>query len=116
MKQSLAVLVTVLSVGLGGCANLGTGTTVGKSDQVLKLAAKELAAVRKTGHVWLLFDQATGNKTVTVGKLYATARAAQDRGDEELALRLARKVIWAARAGQKQAQDVATTADYYINY
>jgi len=116
MNRLLAVLLTVMAVGIGGCASLGSGSTGSASEQVLKQAEKELVAVRKTGHVWLLLDKATGNKTVSVGKLYTAAKVARKKGDETLAIRLARKVIWAARAGQEQAAHVATTADYYINY
>ncbi|HED13210.1 MAG TPA: hypothetical protein ENI62_06075 [Gammaproteobacteria bacterium] len=116
MKKSMAVLVTVVSIGLGGCASLGTGTTVNAADQVLKQAATELVAVRKSGNVWLLLDKATGSKAASVGKLYAAAKAARKKGDDAAAIRLAKKVIWAAKAGQQQARNIATTAEYFTNY
>jgi len=116
MKQSLTILIIVTAVGLGGCASYSGGSAMTATDQVFEQAAQELAAVRKTGHVWMLLDKATGGKTVTVGKLLNAARDAQNKGDAATAIRLARKVIWAARAGQKQAQDVATTAKYFTSY
>ncbi len=116
MKKSLAVLFAITSVGLGGCASMSGGSAVSAVDQILSQAATELAAVRKTGHVWLVFDKTTGSGAVSVGKLYAAASAARDKGDDELAARLARKVIWSSRAGQEQAKNIATTAEYYTNY
>jgi len=95
MKRSLLCLTLV--IGLAGCG--GGGGSAATSDEVGKTIAQaenEVMLAKKADSLWLNTE-----------KELDAAKKAQKAGDNDKAMKYAKKVIKEAQAAQKQAADNA---------
>ncbi len=93
-----------------GCATIQRGH---ESRGTLKIAEQALEHVTATDHVWRLVDPATGSKSADLDTLLDAARAAHRARDYDNAIRIAKRVIDAARLGIRQARGQRNAAPYY---
>ena len=93
-----------------GCATIKHGH---ESRGTLKTAEQALQHVTATGHVWRLVDPATGPGSANLDTLLEAARAAHRARDYDDAIRIAKRVIDAARLGIRQARGQRNAAPYY---
>jgi len=97
MKRSLLCLTLV--IGLAGCAGSGGGGSAATSDEVGKTIAQaenEIMLAKKADALWLNTEKALD-----------AAKKAQKAGDNDAAMKYAKKAIKEAQAAQKQAADNA---------
>jgi len=106
---TMGVLVVYLLLA-SGCATIKRGH---ESRGMLKTAEQALRHVTATGHVWRLVDPATGPKSADLDTLLDGARAAHRARDYDDAIRIAKRVIDAARLGIRQARGQQNAAPYY---
>jgi hypothetical protein len=105
----IGVLVVYLFLATG-CATIQRGH---ESRVTLRIAEQALQHVTATGHVWRLVDSATGPKSADLDTLLDGARAAHRARDYDDAIRIAKRVIDAARLGIHQARGQRNAAPYY---
>ncbi|MDH3379678.1 MAG: hypothetical protein OEQ39_22360 [Gammaproteobacteria bacterium] len=106
--KTCAIVMCVLLV--TGCATIQRGH---ESRGTLKTAEQAIQHATATGHVWRLVDAATGTKSVDLDTLLDAARAAHRERDYDDAIRIAERVIDAARLGIRQARAQRNAAPYY---
>ena len=90
-----------------------SGALASAGSEAISQAEADLKAAQTSRAVWRLVDPATGGKAVPLQKLIKTAKTKLEAGDEAEALRIAKKVSWAADMGIAQAQDQVTAKPYY---
>ncbi|MCP4950426.1 MAG: hypothetical protein GY922_01060 [Proteobacteria bacterium] len=90
-----------------------SGAIASAGSEAISQAETNLKAAESSGAVWRLVDPATGGKAVPLQKLIKTAQTKLEAGDEAEAIRIAKKVSWAADMGLSQAQDQLTAKPYY---
>lgn len=72
--------------------------------QSIEQAEQSLADAKAAGSVWQLIDKATGSSSESLDKLLGAAKAKQDAGEFDEAIRIAKRVADAAMLGVEQAQ------------
>jgi len=126
-KLLVALFMAVFAVGFAGCATeqpkqeakgplwkkdapkaMGDKSA---ADAAMAEAKKELAAVKKAGHEWLLIDKATGRTSLS--KLLKKAEELYKENNFAEAERLAKKVTWGAKMGLEQDKLQAHAAPHY---
>jgi hypothetical protein len=76
-------------------------------------AEKALADVKMAGHEWRLIDKATGPDSETLTKLLDKAKELGGKGENDEAIRVARRVKDAAALGLQQAADSVNAKPFY---
>lgn len=84
-----------------------------KVDAALASAETEYKKAKAIGHVFRLIDPATGKKSKNLGRLLEAGQDAAAEGKINEALRIAKKVEDAAKAGQDQAARAADAKPHY---
>lgn len=121
-KLFIALMATVLVVGVSGCATeakKGGGEKAAmmeKGDAAAAAAAiaqakKDVAAVKKADGEWMIIDKVTGRQPIS--KILKKAEELDKKGDHAEAERLAKKVSWAAKMGVEQAKGQADAGPWY---
>jgi hypothetical protein len=79
----------------------------------LEQAETALTEVKKIGHEWRLIDRATGPDSETLTSLLGVAKELAGKGENNEAIRIAKRVQEAANLGLQQAADNANAGPVY---
>ena len=117
MKKTLALALTT-SVLIAGCASSGDG----KKEEMAKAAMvpaevtqakSDLDAAIAAKSQWRLIDKTTGGAAVDLSKLLKVAEEKAAAGETEEAVRIAKRVSYAATTGVEQAKRYAGAKPSY---
>ena len=107
-------MTRMLSIAIAGWLLAGTAAaSETTSADAIAMAEQELAAVKQAKYEWQLIDKATGSASVPLTKLLEAAKKARAEGQEDEALRIAKRVLEAAKLGQQQAQEQSSAKPQY---
>jgi len=105
----MAFAALIVMATTSGCATLAQHA---ETRRALEHAEKEINATALTGHLWRIRDHAAGDSPQDLEVLLSYARRLK-REDIDESLRIAKRIIWAARAGRRQAQQQLNAAPVY---
>lgn len=97
---------------LVGCATTTTQVGASAGDAIAQ-AEKDLAMASEAGGVWRLIDKSTGGSSKPLNNLLAVAKKKLEAGDEEEAMRIAKRVSEHAKLGIAQAEQQANAMPSY---
>ena len=86
----------------------------GTASEAIAQAEADLAAAQQASAIWRLLDPATGGTAVPLSKLLKTAQAKLEANEESEAIRIAKKISWAAHAGIAQSEAQKSVAPFYF--
>ncbi len=99
---------------LGLVGGLAMGSALAGDDvaNLLAEAEKELKAAQAVGHEWKLIPSG-GGSSKPLSKLLAAAKKAHEAGDNDKAMKIAKRVLEAAKLGQQQAAEQENISPHY---